>query len=177
MIKPGDYVDVIAILPPTAIPIAEGRDIVQKATVPLFQNVLVLAVGGQLSASPAEEEAGGRWSWAMPPREKEQPQQRKQEVLPLVTLALPPQEASLLSFISEQGKVRLVMRSQADATVQPLPPANWETFFAYVNSKLPPQPKQDTTENEPEEAPVIIKEPRKIEIYRGLNKEYITLSE
>ena len=47
MVKPGDYVDVVALLP---VPIknASGQLTTQVSTIPLFQKVLVLAVGNSL---------------------------------------------------------------------------------------------------------------------------------
>ncbi|MBM3246835.1 MAG: Flp pilus assembly protein CpaB, partial [Candidatus Omnitrophica bacterium] len=53
MIKPGDYVDVIATVPIPA-QTAEGKTVAQAAVMPLFQNVLVLAVGQRVGAPAAE---------------------------------------------------------------------------------------------------------------------------
>jgi len=163
MIRPGDYVDLFTIISaPMQTP--EGKQIAQLVTIPLFQNVLVLAVGVQLAT---EEPPDSRFKLGT--QKPQAPQQRGSSSL--VTLALTPQEASLLSFVSEQGKIRLILRSPADAKVHPLPPANWETLFLYTNSLLPPKPGE-------EPKPIEIKrEPRRIEIYRGLNKEYIAVSE
>ena len=76
----------------------------------------------------------------------------------LITLSLTPQEASLMAFIQEQGKIRILMRSPTDTKIEPLQPANWDTFFRHV-------------------MPYAVKEDRKpdtyIEVYRGLNKENI----
>jgi pilus assembly protein CpaB len=158
MIKPGDYVDVIALIPiPAKTP--EGKQVTQTATLPLFQNVLVLAVGKEIGG---KEERGSKAGWMF--GNKFGKKDKTEGVTNLITLALAPQEASLLSFVSEQGKIRLVLRSPADAKVQPLPPASWDMLFQYVNSLLPQKRKE-------------IKQPKKIEIYRGLNKDYITLSE
>ena len=158
MIKPGDYVDVIALLP---IPVQRGdnKQTTQVATIPLFQKVLVVAVGNELIAGSSGRGRKPLISFGS----SRQTTQRKNNSI--VTLALPPREASLLSFVAEQGRVRLVMRSPADAKVKLIPPANWQTLFQYIDSTLPKQPRP------------VIKEPKKIEIYRGLQKSYITISQ
>lgn len=143
MIKPGDYVDVIGMV---NFPVMqEGRQVMQTAILPLFQNVLVLAVGSQLAAGVL-------------PGRREAPK----EPSPLITLALSPQEANLIAFVSEQGKIRLVLRSPADSQVQPVIPASWDTLFQY----LYPEAKKEEI---PEE------KPREVEIYRGLQREVLPL--
>jgi pilus assembly protein CpaB len=153
MVQPGDYVDVLATLP---IP-AQGQDgkvVTQMAVIPLFQNVLVLAVGqntgsiqaaGRYAEAPASSGGGGN---------------------SLITLALGPQEANLVAFVQEQGKMRLIMRSPADANIEPVSPASWESLFQYI---MPPQkeapapaPVEDTNEY--------------VEVLRGLSKEKVPLS-
>ncbi len=159
MIKPGDYVDVIALLPlPVKTP--EGGKTTNVATIPLFQKVLVLAVGSELLEKKKKEQ-GGIWSLRLSKK-----QTKKTSKNPLITLALSPQEASLLSFVVEQGRIRLVLRSPADARVKPLPPAGWDTLFQYINSTLPTPPIKPKPQG-----------PKKIEIYRGLNKDYIPISQ
>lgn len=153
MIKPGDYVDVIAMVPvPVQTP--DGKTTTQVAIMPLFQNVLVLAVGQRTGTVAAAE---SRY------REEE-----KREISSLITLALGPQEASLIAFVQEQGKIRLVLRSPADSQVQPVLPATWETLFQYVMPKetAKPEPKEEKSKATIEY----------VEIYRGLNKERVPLS-
>ncbi len=153
MAKPGDYVDVIATLP---IPMqgADGKVTAQTGIIPLFQNVLVLAVGQDLGAQAAPE--GGRY----------QQKEVKKESSPLITLALAPQEASLIAFVQEQGKIRLVARSPADSQIQPFKPVGWDTLLQYV------MPKEPVVQAEPKK-----EEPKDyVEIYRGLNKEKVILT-
>ena len=149
MVKPGDYVDVLATI---QIPVqgADGQVTRQMVVVPLFQNVLVLAVGqntrvvsssgSRYAQAPAASGGGG-----------------------LITLALGPQEANLIAFVQEQGKVRLTMRSSADAKIEPMASASWDSLFQYI---MPPKqdvkPVVDTTEY--------------VEVFRGLNKERVPLS-
>ncbi len=150
MLKPGDYVDVLATLPfPSKGP--DGKQVTQVATIPLFQNILVLAVGQETIANIQD----GRY--------KKEETKKGGEQAPLITLALTPQEASLIAFAQEQGKIRLVLRSPMDAQLQPVQPASWETLFNYI---MPEAEKNIKTKAE--EGPTV-------EIYRGLNKERVPL--
>ena len=149
MVKPGDYVDVLATI---QIPVqgADGQVTRQMVVVPLFQNVLVLAVGQNTRVVSS---SGSRYA--------EAPAASGGGVL--ITLALGPQEANLIAFVQEQGKVRLTMRSPADAKIEPMAPASWDSLFQYI---MPPkqdvEPVVDTTEY--------------VEVFRGLNKERVPLS-
>ena len=151
MVKPGNYVDVLAVI---QIPTQgqDGRVTGQTAIIPLFQNVLVLAVGQNISgvASPA-----GRYESA--------PASSNSSGNALITLALGPQEANLVAFVQEQGKMRLVMRSPADAKIEPIAPATWESFFQYI---MPPK----------EAAAPMVDNNEYIEVLRGLSKERVPLS-
>lgn len=153
MLKPGDYVDVISlILLPTMI---DGKQSAQPATVPLFQNVLVLAVGSQMGAV-AQEGAGPRRRAA---------EEARQESAPLITLALSPEEANLLSFVQEQGKIRLVLRSRGDAATETIPPASWDTLLKYLYPGMDLQPKEEK------------KEMPQVEVIRGLKRETMPLTQ
>ncbi|MFH1397212.1 MAG: Flp pilus assembly protein CpaB [Candidatus Omnitrophota bacterium] len=159
MIKPGNYVDIIALVPvPVQTP--DGKQVSQAAVVPLFQNILVLAVG-QDTAGETRSTPGGRYS---------SEEERKISVSPFITLAINPQEVNLLAFVQEQGKIRLILRSPADSKLEPTQPASWETLFRYI---MPPQ--------EGAVKPIIKELPKTtteeyVEVYRGLNKERIPLS-
>lgn len=153
MVKPGNYVDVLAVI---QVPMQgqDGKVTGQTAVVPLFQNILVLAIGqntggqaspsGRYAEAPSSGGGGGGGNT-------------------LITLALGPQEANLVAFVQEQGKMRLVMRSPADARIEPMAPATWDSFFQYIMpQKEAAQPVVDTNEY--------------IEVVRGLSKERIPLS-
>ena len=156
MIRPGDYVDLIATLPvPVQLP--GGKQATQAASVPLFQNVLVLAVGQEMG-TVSQAEAGGRYGKG----------EQKREPYSLITLALNPEEANLVAFVQEQGKFRMILRSPADSQTQPLRPASWETLFQYVMPKEIEQAKPETEE--------FIEPTGYVEIYRGLKKEKVPLS-
>ena len=156
MVRPGDYVDVIATI---QIPVqgADGQQGSQVAVLPLFQNVLVLAVGHNTGASVAQGSRTKEESVTSGP--------------PLVTLALSPQESSFIAFVQEQGKIRFTLRSPADAKVEPIVPANLNTLFQYI---LPQSQGASWTgqETKKEEPPPV----ETIEIYRGVNKERMPIS-
>lgn len=150
MIQPSDYVDVIAMIP-VPVQTQEGKTATQVALMPLFQNVLVLAVGQETAVLQPQE---GRYK-----------KEEKREISPLITLALGPQEANLIAFVQEQGKIRLVLRSPADSQIQPTQPIGWDTLFQYLMPKASkPEPKEE------------LKAAEYVEIYRGLKKEMVPLS-
>jgi len=133
LLKPGDYVDVIAIL----TLVDKKTQVAQQTIAPIFQNVLVLAIGLETAASAQDVE-----------------KQKK----PLVTLALSPKEANIITFLQEQGKIRLVLRSGEDSQIEIVRPVNWDNIFEYLPSL------KDNIEGE------------SIEIYRGQEKERIVIS-
>lgn len=156
MINPGNYVDVLAVLP-VPVQSAEGKQAVQPAVVPLFQNILVLAVG-QDTAAEEEVVADSRYK-------KEE--KKTKEISSFITLALSPQEANLIAFVQEQGKIRLVLRSPADSQIEPIYPAGWDSLFQYIMPQTG-QREIGTQQEEPQG--------QKVEIYRGLNKETVPLN-
>lgn len=151
MLKPGDYVDVIAMIP-ASVEIVDGKQQVQMAATPLFQNIKVLAVGQ--STSPISS-----------PLERYQEGGEKKEPSPFITLALTPEEANIITFVQEQSKIRLTLRSPMDAeTTTQVSPATWDTVFKYIipdyGTPPPPPPARPT-----------------VEIYRGDKKEVVPLSD
>lgn len=167
MVRPGDYVDILALIPVPSVS-ATGREVNQPATVPLFQNILILAVGQQINTVTSAEEESGRYDKGQQ-QPKPQPSPQPQ-VSSLITLALAPQEANLAAFVQEQGKFRLILRSPIDTQLQPIKPISWEALFQYLMPKeAAPGVKQA---GKPEEA-----QPEAyVEIYRGLRREKIPLS-
>lgn len=152
MVRPGDYVDVIVIIPvPVETP--DGKRGMDTKVIPLFQNVLVLAVGQELGIAVARQESRYR-------------QEGQKEVSsPLITLALTPQEANFMAYVQEQGKIRLAMRNPADTKAESAQSTGWETLFGYV------MPQQMQSAKEQPEPPSDY-----VEIYRGLKKEKMPLS-
>jgi len=139
MIRSGDHVDIVGVVPIPGIG-ADGKQVNQMATLPLFQDVMVLAMGQEFGAVSGEKVTKTASS--------------------IVTLALAPQEANLVAFVQEQGKIRLVLRSPEDTQTQQAVPASWDTLFRTVM----PQAfvKQEVVEEKPQ---------KKVEIYRGLKKD------
>jgi len=140
MLRPGDHVDILGAVP---IPMmtAEEKQTTQISTIPLFQDVLVLAVGTEYAAAPTGEKGERRAS-------------------PMVTLALAPEEANIVAFVQEHGKIRLLLRSPQDTKKQLPVPATWETVLRMVMPDLF------------KEQPRIIPKPkRQVEIIRGTTKE------
>jgi len=176
MLKSGDYVDLIVMIPvPVQTP--EGKQVTQIASFPLSQNVLILAVGQQTVAVRRGEEAS-RYE-----KEDQTSRLQKGEIPSLITVALSPQEANLVAFVQEQAKIRLLLRSPADSQTQPLTPTSWEALFQYL------MPKKEVAKQEPTPTPTPTPTPeplkpkveRKpigyVEIYRGLKREKVPISE
>ena len=153
MVRPGDYVDIIATL---QVPVQgpDGQMSSQMAVVPLFQNVLILAVGQNTGSIASVESRYAEKESSAPPT--------------LITVALAPQEINLITFVQEQGKMRLTLRSPADAKVEPVIPASWETLFQHIAPKRAPEDVSP--------APPVVDTNEYVEVYRGLNKEKVPLS-
>ena len=152
LIRPGDYVDVLALI---AIPGSATQATSAQSSTPrlisLFQNVEVLAVGGEFVA-PSEISSTAK---------KEQ-LKAAGAASGTITLALSPQEAVLLSFVQEHGKIKLTLRSSEDTQKETTKPADWDTLFQYLYPS-----REGGAEGQ---RPVV-------EVYRGLNKEIVPLSE
>jgi pilus assembly protein CpaB len=141
MVRPGDHVDIVGMVPIPAVN-AEGKQVTQMTTMPLFQDVLVLAVGQEFTSIPGTKK-------------------EEKAVSAVITLALSVQEANLTAFVQEQGRIRLILRSPGDTQVQSVAPASWDTLFRTIMPQEFTQPAQQETPN-PQ---------KKVEIYRGLQKE------
>ncbi len=132
MIKPGDNVDIIGIFP-----FKSGKE-TQNVVVPMFEKVKVLAVDQDFNPSMA----------------------KKTNIPSTLTLALTPEQAELLTYSLEIGKIRMLLRSPADEsitnkefiTINKL----WEKLMNIKSAPRQPPPS----------AP-----PPTVEIYRGSKKE------
>jgi Flp pilus assembly protein CpaB len=121
LIKPGDFVDIVADLK-----ITEERDdkgyIISSAkeiTSIIFQNVQVLAVGANFK--PVGDE-------------KVYQQQQKARSLN-VTLALDPEEVGLLLFSQKYGKLQMALRPPQEGDTRTLEVAAWDSLADYVLDK------------------------------------------
>ncbi len=162
MIKAGDYVDVIALL---AIPLNDGsgRTVAQPSVIPLVQNVKVLAVGRDVGGAARETN-------------RYQKDEGQTDANPLITLALTSQEAALIAFVQEQGRIRLILRSPSDSEVEPMQITSWDALFRYL---VPPD-KQASAASAQAEADAAAQKAKSaagyVEVYRGMNKEKVPLS-
>ncbi len=143
-VRPGDNVDVLWNF---QLPQVGGQQ-AQIVTLTLFQDIQVLAVGGQVVGG------GG-----LQP-ESQQQQQRDYTV----TLALDPQEISFLLFAREQGRIQLSLRPQHEGKSQAaVAPTNINTMLEAklgIKTTAPPQ-----------------KHARQVEVFKGLQRDVVLLPE
>jgi len=107
LMRPGDYVDVFAVMtqPPAD----------QRVAVVLLQRVLVLATGLETSPDAVQARNG---------------QPGGGEYATLLTLSLPVTEAQLLALAQEKGKLAVVLRNPDDQrTAQSIPDLNSAVLF------------------------------------------------
>ncbi len=158
-IRAGDYVDMIGAFPYNSQ--IDGKVVTELVSVTLFQNVLVLGVEG---GAPAE-----RGKPAPAPTDL------------MLTLALSPREASLLSYALDQGRLRLVLRPPLETAIEPVPPVEVNALWQYVFSNLgqeffankdeKPAVIKSAQDKKPEPTPV----PPTLEIYRGTEKSNMVI--
>jgi len=160
MIKPGDFVDVIGMIP-MPMQAEGGKQAAQLVTVPLFQNVLVLAVGEEYLKMKKGKDGKSVFLGEMFGEKKKD----KPKASPLITLALPLDEANIISFVQEQGKIRLLLRSSLDMNQSSPQPISWDYLFQYL-VRIGALPSPEIREE---------KLKKKVEIYRGLEREVIEL--
>lgn len=145
MLRPGDHVDVVGLVPIQGMS-AEGKIVTQMTTMPLFQDVLVLAVGQEFASIST--------------RSARRTEKEERATSSIITLALSPQEANLIAFVQEQGKVRLILRSLEDTQVLRFEPASWDLLFRTVRPDVAQQPE-----------PAKVEVKNKVEIWRGTQRE------
>ncbi len=152
-IQPRDKVDILwTVTLPSGGQGGAGGQIV---TLTLFQEVPVLAIG--------EETAGT--SSAPRARRGEAQSSQPQGGQFMVTLALPPQDTSLLLFARESGRIQLSLRPRNETGAIAIPPANINTLMERVMGK-PSQPEQPAG-----------KPTRQVEVYKGLKRDIVDVPE
>ena len=87
-----------------------------------------------------------------------------------ITFALPPKEAELLLFASEQGILKLTLRSGLDSSTSILPVATWDTLLQYILTSQGQQPAVTETGKMPSPQQEAL-EQKILEIYRAGNLE------
>lgn len=161
MIKPGNNVDVVCLLSVPEDTGVQKKAAKREVILPLFQNVLVLAVGSDI-VGEVEEKIDQTAQKGKP-----QPAKEKASSAKTMTLALSPQEANIIAFVQEQGKIRLVLRSPGDSLIEKdIKPISWETLFKLL--------RQDESGKDIKTEDFAPKDT--IEIYRGMKREVIPLS-
>lgn len=134
LIRPGDYVDVIATMVDAASPDAKG-----KASIVLLQKILVLAVGLDTHTVTFVD-----------PKKKETPVGQRDKLL---TLSLNLPEAQLLALAVEKGRISVAVRNAADHRVASDVPDMNETALldsqARARVQLPIRPATSATSNQP----------------------------
>jgi|GEM_PF-1126698 len=139
-VRPGDQVDVI-----WTFKLPEGEQKDQTIAITMFQDVPVLAVGHQIVGS-----------------EKPEGEQAASAEGQLVTLALTPQETSLLLFAREHGAIQLALRARADGGPVAVAPANMNTLMEKVLGAPQAQAPQPPNTHE-------------VEVFKGLERNVVVL--
>ena len=155
-VRPGDVVDILWTL---KLPGPGNEKEGQVVTLTVFQDVPVLAIDtemlGRRAAPQAAKAAGG---------------EQKEAQGYMVTLALTPQETSFLLFAREQGRLQLSLRARSEdqGSRAKIVPANMNTLLEMqLGIKQPESPP----------AAAVPKPPRQVEVYKGLKRDVVTLSE
>ncbi len=108
LVRPGDYVDVVATMDESTKPNAAATDpnAKERVAVVLLQKVLVLAVMGETQAGPSSGENKPT---------------HQNLIDKTITLSLNVKEAQLLALAMEKGKVSVAVRNPDDPRVSDLP--------------------------------------------------------
>jgi len=133
MILPGNKVDILGMF----------SDAGGKLVVPMFQKVLVLAVGKAMSSS------------SLPSRQS----------IGTITLALSPEQVSLLTYAMGIGKIKILLRPKVDIGVEesnkPVTMKDLQEKIFGINHLPPPSPPPP---------------PPTVEVYKGTEKESVEVS-
>ncbi|MFA5059294.1 MAG: Flp pilus assembly protein CpaB [Candidatus Omnitrophota bacterium] len=145
LVSPGDYVDIIAHLSTPNPKESEKSKETEKISVTLFQNVLVLAIADNTQAGQGMDA------------------QQKASILP-ITFALNPDEANLLAFAEQHGKLQLVLRQPGESESYQLPTASWDSLSNYLKTTqgLDLKIGKDADQDKP-----VKEESKPVEIFRG----------
>lgn len=110
LVDPGDFVDVIAQL---SIPKGGKEDKKDTVTVMVFQHLQILAINTNLDDRGAydDQQAAGSLK---------------------ITFAVEPQEAGFMSFVEQNGKIQLALRSPTEKKNEQIKASTWKTLADYV---------------------------------------------
>ena len=152
-IRPGDAVDVLWSFQAPQAGESDGHG--DLVTAILLQDVPVLAVGGQL--------AGGT-SRARDSRSRDDDTAGQSQGY-TVTVGLNPQEAEVLLYARERGKIEVALRPHAPQEAQvAVRPADIGLIMETVMGQAPSSPESGPTQ-------------RSVEVFKGLERQIVTLQE
>lgn len=155
-LRPGDFVDVLVMLKTKAEP-EDQKSPKEAFTIPFLQGIEILAIGTDYLTH--SEFSGGDGK----SRESAADKAAKTINAGTVTLSLTLQETLLLSYVQDHGKIKLVMHSKDDKQGVIASPVNEEFLLRYLH----PEVMEDWRPTMPTST---------IEVYRGLNKQFMPLS-
>jgi pilus assembly protein CpaB len=153
-LRPGDFVDVLVALNTKAEP-EDQNSIKEQFTIPFLQGIEILAIGtdyltrSDLPGGDSKESAADRIT--------------KTINAGTVTLALTLQETLLVSYVQDHGSIKLVLHSKDDKQGVIASSVNEEFLLRYLH----PEVMEDWRPTTPTST---------IEVYRGLNKQFMPLS-
>jgi pilus assembly protein CpaB len=110
-IRPGNIVNILCTFD------YEERGKYRTSTVTLFQNVLVLSVGEKMIGSPSKI------------TDTKASQEQENSEASVITIALTPQEASILTFALEKGKITFTLKPAGDDSVENIKPTKIEDII------------------------------------------------
>jgi pilus assembly protein CpaB len=144
-VSPDDRVDIMGTF---TFPIEEGgKEVSKQVTATLFQNVLVVEVGGKIMQTPGVDTGG-----LLQP-----PGQLAPSLAHTITFSLTPEEIEILTAALEIGKLQVVARSKKDLEITPIPAVTANDILRHFM----PEKARPPTKN--------------VEVIRGDRKEKISV--
>lgn len=121
----------------------DGKSVTENVSVTLFQKILVMDL---------KRDSGGKI---------------------IFTLALSPQESAILSYATNQGALRFILRQPLDTTIEAVPPIEANALWQYILSTLGQQLVQPQQQDKPRgiEQSLPSEAPATLEIYKGTKRE------
>lgn len=151
-LRPGDYVDVLAILPMSAVKRKTSET--TTVTVPFLQGVEILAVDTEYLSSASMLDS----------KKKKESTRSGKDADTTVTLSLTLQETLLLTHVLERGKIKLVMHAAEDEGRESADSVNEQTLRKYLYPEDP-------------QAEIKMTSTSQVEVFRGVKKDVVTVNE
>jgi len=150
-LRPGDYVDVLAILPMSVV--KRKTSDTTMVTVPFLQGIEILAVDTDYLSSAS-----------MLDKKKKEAARSGKEADTTVTLSLTLQETLLLTHVLERGRIKLVMHAAEDEGRESATSVNEQALRKYL---YPEEPQSEVKMTSTEQ----------VEVFRGVKKDVVSVSE